>query len=89
MSEITVPSGSSLVVRDEMTKKGIAWYHKFTYSGDMIWGKILEPESRYIITNWQTRCEVEGRSDGGFDIKETFGADLIQGEEYLIIKPSF
>ena len=78
-----------LTITDQIEKTTTTWNHKFTYSGNMIWGKILEPNQKYIISNWQTRCEVVGCNDGGFEIQETLGADLIQGEEYLIIKPSY
>lgn len=78
-----------LEVSDEITKTGVFWTKKFIYDDDMTVSEPLEIGVHYIITNWQTRCEIKGLENGDFEIVENLGAKLEKGEEYLLIKPAY
>ena len=86
---IEFTDGSRLTITDEFKKSPTHWSHKFVYDGSSFVDKTLEKGVKYIITNWETRCEIIGSIDGSFEIVELMGPTLRKGEEYLLIKPAF
>ena len=48
----------------------------------------LQDGKRYVISAWDTNVYIKG-VDGSFEIVETYGNELEDGREYLLICPKY